>query len=626
MAEKCGVGKSAEVFKCHLRDTADPWLLIFDNADDPSLDIARYFPAGNRGTIILTTRNPQCKIHETVQSHEFGELNADDAVTLLLRASKLPHDEFTRESAVPVVQTLGHLALAIVHAGALIRQKLCTLDDYCEIYGLRRKDLLSRQPVQATVDYKYTVYTTWEISVASIKESAEEASSVTAANALDLLKLFGYLHFDNISEYIFERVWKRIPLDLGEWPWVVTNQIRMFREDRPQHWDPLPFREAVNILNNYSLIHLNGDYTHISLHPLVHSWIKDSLNPQSKLMWWTTGLSTLTLASNVFGSETEKRLESHIRSCLASGDLDDFLIDDQFAWDRAIILSNLTTVLSDLGSHEEALSTMECIVAFCEKTFSETPQKVCEMSLPLVYYYQKTHEVQKALYVLEHLPSWKDAVEDFVALQIMSGFSELYAALGRDNEALKWALEGLELVKKLANPYEDQNVMAKFRVACLFVFIGRAKKAAELMEGVVNHYETSQSGDIGHSLLMESILASAYSCMGEHQKALDLFEGVYLKRVEYFGDKDYDTLSSAAYLARQYDEMGRLDEGMNLLRRTIETGQQTGVSNRDLQRWKEWLEGMENDSIKAQQVEHKDKHRKRITTWFKDRYKPKLLE
>lgn len=268
MAEKCGVGKSAEVFKCHLRDTADPWLLIFDNADDPSLDIARYFPAGNRGTIILTTRNPQCKIHETVQSHEFGELNADDAVTLLLRASKLPHDEFTRESAVPVVQTLGHLALAIVHAGALIRQKLCTLDDYCEIYGLRRKDLLSRQPVQATVDYKYTVYTTWEISVASIKESAEEASSVTAANALDLLKLFGYLHFDNISEYIFERVWKRIPLDLGEWPWVVTNQIRMFREDRPQHWDPLPFREAVNILNNYSLIHLNGDYTHISLHPL----------------------------------------------------------------------------------------------------------------------------------------------------------------------------------------------------------------------------------------------------------------------------------------------------------------------------------------------------------------------
>ena len=626
MAEKCGVGKSAEAFKCHLRDTADPWLLIFDNADDPSLQIATYFPAGNRGTIILTTRNPQCKIHETVQSHEFGELNADDAVTLLLRASDLPDDDFARKSAVPVVQTLGHLALAIVHAGALIRQRICTLDDYCEIYGLRRKDLLTRQPPQATVDYKYTVYTTWEISVASIKESAEEASSDTAANALDLLKLFGYLHFDNISEYIFERLWKQTPLNSEQLPWVISNQVRMFREDRPQHWDPLPFREAVNLLTNYSLVYINGDFTHISLHPLVHSWIKDSLDPQSKLMWWTTGLSTLFLASDVLSSELDKRLEIHVRSCLASGDVDDFLIDDEFAWERAIILNTLTVLLYNRGSHEEASSIMECVVAYCERVFSERPQKLCELSLPLVDYYQKTDELQKALYILEHLPTWKDAVEDFAAVNIISRFSEVYAALGRDDEASKWALEGFELAKNFANPYKYQYVFAKLRLARECVSTGRAKEAAELVEGVVDHYETSQSGEISILLYSRLVLADAYSRMGEHQKALDLYEGVYLECVDRFGEMVYDTLQSAAELAAQYAKMGRLDDGMDLLRRTIEIGQQTSVIDEDLRVWKEWLDYMERKDIEAQQVKHKDKHRKRITTWFKDRYKPKLLK
>ena len=35
-----------------------PWLLLIDNADDPDMEVTRYFPGGERGVILMTTRNP----------------------------------------------------------------------------------------------------------------------------------------------------------------------------------------------------------------------------------------------------------------------------------------------------------------------------------------------------------------------------------------------------------------------------------------------------------------------------------------------------------------------------------------------------------------------------------------
>ena len=33
----------------------NPWLLIIDNADKPQIDVSRYFPPDDQGTILLTT-------------------------------------------------------------------------------------------------------------------------------------------------------------------------------------------------------------------------------------------------------------------------------------------------------------------------------------------------------------------------------------------------------------------------------------------------------------------------------------------------------------------------------------------------------------------------------------------
>lgn len=64
--------------------------------------------------------------------------------------------------------------------------------------------------------------------------------------------------------------------------------------------------------------------------------------------------------------------------------------------------------------------------------------------------------------------------------------------------------------------------------------------------------------------------------MDEHQKALDLFEDVDLKRLSVYGNTNSNTLISAVELGIRYGEKGRCDSDMKLRLRTIDIGQTNG--------------------------------------------------
>ena len=280
MARMCKVGESMEDFKRCLVNSPEPWLLILDNADDPLLNISKFFPVGNRGTIIITSRNPECRCHATVGYTEMHEMKSDDAITLLLKGADLSvHDYNLRDHARPIVQTLGYLALAVSQAAASIRQKVCSLENYLDAFTRHRNVLLSRKSLQSSSDYKYTVYTTWGISVDSIKDLAKDPTDSMAATALEFLTFFGFCHFDDISESIFRSAWDRFDRT-EQYQWWASNQLGMIRDRQFSSWDSLRFNEAMGLLSSYSLIRVSGLDSRISLHPLVHSWIRDSLNEE----------------------------------------------------------------------------------------------------------------------------------------------------------------------------------------------------------------------------------------------------------------------------------------------------------------------------------------------------------
>ena len=300
-----------------LSNVSESWALILDNADDPRLDLSPYFPVGNRGVVLMTSRNPECKAHATVGSYELGAMSETEAVTLMLKTAGACDlsSQSIRETARPVVLTLGCLALAITQAGAVIRQGRCAMGEYCTLYARRRKELLSQKAIQGGEDYRYTVYTTWEVS----RQMIEEWSSEAGQDALGLLQMFSFLHHEGISDEIFSQACHTLRMNRQS-DWMLSHLPKIVLRRSHQEWDADTLRIPVSVLLSFSLIYWDKENL-TSMHPLVHTWVRDRLGPSDEETLWTQTTSALALSIPQTFHTADYRLRQalvpHIDMCLS---------------------------------------------------------------------------------------------------------------------------------------------------------------------------------------------------------------------------------------------------------------------------------------------------------------------
>src|SRR5258705_9510711 len=119
------------------------------------------------------------------------------------------------------------------------------MEQYRNIYSRRRKELLNQKPVQGGGDYEYTVHTTWEISLQMIKNKGGEA----ARDAIELLQIFSFFHYDGISEEIFRRAWENLK---GGWysEWMRSNQLSLLQQESVA-WDAGRLRTGLALLSSF---------------------------------------------------------------------------------------------------------------------------------------------------------------------------------------------------------------------------------------------------------------------------------------------------------------------------------------------------------------------------------------
>ena len=205
IAELCGLeNKTSDQARYWLSATKHSSLLVIDNADDPTNDYSRYFPAGDRGHILLTSRVKDCSDHSTIGSEAFEGLDPDDAARLLLKASRIDQTEHQakQDAAESVVKLLAFHALAIIQAGAYISHKYCSLEKYPEEFRSQRQRLLKYQQKQNVATYG-NVYATFESSAKVL----EDDLNPEAGCAFDLLNILAFLYFERVPESIFARAW-----------------------------------------------------------------------------------------------------------------------------------------------------------------------------------------------------------------------------------------------------------------------------------------------------------------------------------------------------------------------------------------------------------------------------------
>ncbi len=208
--ESAGERIEAGAARALLDSLDEQWLLLVDGLDEAEA-MSGLWPQGRFGNVIYTSRNPVLKDFPRHAVCSVAELEEADAVDLLLDAARLnPASEEVSQLARDAVSELGWLALAVDQAGAYIARGECRIHDFVDVFKKHRAKLLAVDSYKGASSYERAVYATWDLSYKAIERGAmararQSPEAVVAQNALQLLNMLAYFHYENVTDEIFRR-------------------------------------------------------------------------------------------------------------------------------------------------------------------------------------------------------------------------------------------------------------------------------------------------------------------------------------------------------------------------------------------------------------------------------------
>lgn len=581
-----GMGENSAAGKHWLSNIDMSWLLVIDNADDPSIDVSRFFPAGDRGHILLTSRNPDCRVHSTIGYHEFKGMDHEDAITLLLKAADVKNhmDRKVRNLARPIATTLGYLPLALIQAGASIRQNICPLEEYLDVYSRHRKQIMSNQPVQGTDHYRYTIYTTWEVSFQMIERQETEA----AADAIEILFVFAFLHFERVPVSIFERAWKNLQClhTLAPSKSLFAKILESFfpasnRNSQPRlprilcqegsRWDPYRFRQAIAILSSFSLIVNDATKDSYSMHPVVHFWARDRLRKADQELWFD--ITTTTLANSITwdfeaSNDTYRRsLVPHIDSCLHSEHTEP-LIGNNDDSNQVLKAAKFAYVYSENGRWLEARELQVKVMDMRLKTLGPEHTDTLKAMVELGWTYWNLSRMDKAedlqLKVMNTRMRTLGA-ENPATLKAMNDLAQTYWLYGRMADAEDLGLKAMVGMIKSLGPGHPDTLMAMHNLGRTYMHRGRPKQAQELQVQVLEARRGMFGPEHPNTLMAMSDLGMSYNALGRLAEAEPLLTTVVEARKRTLGQEHAYTLWAINDLSKIYCGQGRAAQAEALL-------------------------------------------------------------
>ena len=171
--------------------------------------VEKYFPPGNEGNILITSRNVGLK-RITLDSMQVLDMAKEEAVSLLLKSAGLSDGMFEDNSnlARKLASELGGIPIALDQAGTYMLTTQCGIGTYFGLFTDHKHELMSDSDLKGASDYDRTTYGTWEISMQNIENIAAQnigKESLEAQSAIKILRIVAFLDHVNIPEELFER-------------------------------------------------------------------------------------------------------------------------------------------------------------------------------------------------------------------------------------------------------------------------------------------------------------------------------------------------------------------------------------------------------------------------------------
>ena len=590
IAEKCALhDKSFKGARSWLQETSHSWLLILDNADDPTLDYNLYLPAASKGNVLITSRVPKLANLQTAGNDHYENLSEETAVELLFKASKIDlslyrtHDVDARN----IVGLLGCHALAIVLAGASISQGICDLEDYAETFKKQRQRLWDISPALEKSRYG-NVYATFEVSATYLCDLSDRGDKTatdaqTATDALELLNCYAFMHFTKFPETTFGEAWRnsrklrrdaqpdseeRID-DLS--PWHRSHLPSFMRRDLSEDLDTISLRRAQSLLASLSIVVLDLPAHTTRMHPVTHMWARDRLEEQrSCTNAWLGALAVLCCSiKSPYGQQNlyEQQalwvqLQPHIE-LIKKPSPGDYLYSNKFHIHQSFY--RLSWVLRKLRADKAVIEMLQA--CFIEADQSWTKFAYAEDIGDLYGRCLRDHgDIKKAVQTLDYVAKIRKEklAEDHPdLLDSQHALAIAYQANGQIGKAIELLEHVVKVKEKLAADHPSR-LASQHVLAMAYQANGQIGKAIELLEHVVKVKE-KLAADHPSRLASQHVLAMAYRSNGQIDKAIKLLEYIVKIEKEKLAADHPSRLVSQHTLALAYQDYGQVDEAIKLL-------------------------------------------------------------
>ncbi|KAL7268584.1 hypothetical protein RUND412_008787 [Rhizina undulata] len=548
------------------------WLLLIDNNDKTTVsELAKLLPTCEWGSVIVTTRSPN--LRKAGECIEVEGIGAEAGLELLLKSSGKPKqdlDDSEIGEAQKIVKALGQLPLALDQTGAYIYRLQKSFSIYQKELDKGIKNGFNKKlDVPSLSRYRASVLTTWEISFQELP-----------INARQLLHLCAFLSNEDIPEELFRRGKHAVH-------WIKADEKNL--------------ENAIDSLFSFSLAKRKESGDSFYIHPLVHAWARERLNPTTRRQtaihiirlvssaisnnesWWTGGRNSSKIFNNenIHYSENsifQRRILSHLNLCR------EHLLEYSSGWHRmnAFPWVNGLRIIGcafwNLGYFKQAEELFQRLLEYREKDFemllvgSSSPSPVMGLMAGVVHdqgrYDEAIEWYRKALTGYEK-SIWISKGHS-AKIKILHNMALVFDSQGRYDEALEFnqrALAGLE--KSLGK--DDLSTLATVNnMASVYNSQGRYNDALELYQRVLAGREKALGKEHHSTLTTVDNMGTVFNNKGLFDKALEL-HGRALAGIEKKLGKDHLlTLTTVHNMASVFKNQGRYDEALELFRRVLE--------------------------------------------------------
>jgi tetratricopeptide (TPR) repeat protein len=424
--------------------------------------------------------------------------------------------------ACRIVEVLDRHALAITQAGAFVKRKFCSLKEYPERFQQHRRTLLEFFPRQAQSTYQ-NVYATFDVSARFLAESGQQKH----LRALQLLKILGFMHFNQVSESIFTRAAKHISKVLA-----ANRDGESFAQLYSWHMERVPsailpkailggldtfvFCEARDTLASLSLVKISGAEHEMFMHPLVHAWVRDRMqdSPAALRAEWERAAVILALSTEESSSYQNyfPSLDIHITACLGA-------------------------------CPTEIMATPPSNTGYAHLFY--------RLGHTQIFNYSSPRSVRDAFYgyINNFSLSERNAVQckRIIALYLIKENDPLAAVMLEEVVRFETSILSDDHHDRLASQHELARALMK---------VDENARAIELLEEVVQIKASTLPTDHRDRLVSQHELAGALMKVGENARAIELLEEVVRIEASTLPTDHRDRLTSQHELARALMKVG----------------------------------------------------------------------